>query len=250
MRKQNKKRADSIVEVARKQVGYRAQPERRAAFQPKIYSGKPWNGMYVDRVLREAFGGEPEVSFYSTVTALGYYTQKNRLYHKRVAPGDIVFYNFATDPMQPFEQPHVGIVVETRPDGSFRVVEGETSTGMPQGSQVADGVFVRTRYRTDILGTVRPQPRIVPTVNGEPATVKMSYFESNGKTVARAVETVQRALNRVRPAWTFNRGKRDGVFKSAFGRYARETGAVENRGEITERVLHTLGDETGLTVEP
>ena len=78
----------------------------------------------------------------------------------------------------------------------------------------------------------------------------MRYFDSNGKTVARAVETVQRALNRVRPAWTFNRGKRDGVFKSAFGRYARETGAVENRGEITERVLHTLGDETGLTVEP
>lgn len=250
MLKRNKKRAASIVEAAGRHVGYHAQPSKRNAYSPNRYDGKDWNGVFIDRVLRDAFETDAEVSFVSTVTALGYFMSRNRVYRKRLVAGDVVFFNFATDPQEWDHQPHVGVVTDLRPDGSFRTVEGQTFSGKPQGLQIADGVHERLRFPTDVLGFVRPQPRTVPTVNGEPATVKMRYFDSNGKTVARAVETVQRALNRVRPAWTFNRGKRDGVFKSAFGRYARETGAVENRGEITERVLHTLGDETGLTVEP
>ena len=215
-----------------------------------IYEGKPWNGTFVDRVLHDALGDFPEVRFLSTVAALGHFVNRNAVY-RNPKVGDVVFFGFATDPAQPFEQPHVGIVTDVsqwKTNRLIRTVEGEVSPGVPQGSQLADGVFHRVRYATDVIGFVRPSARKM--YSGEETTVKMRYFDSNGKTVSRAVETVQRALNRVRPAWTFNRGKRDGVFKSAFGRYARETGAVENRGEITERVLHTLGDETGLTVEP
>lgn len=249
MLKQTKKQLDSIVEQAQRHVGYHAQPSKRNAYSPNRYDGKDWNGVFVDRVLRDAFETNAEVSFVSTVTALGFYAARNGLYRKPRA-GDIVFFNFATDPQEWDHQPHVGVVTDLRPDGSFRTVEGQTFSGKPQGIQLADGIQERLRFPTDVLGFVRPQPRTVPTATDKSVTVKMRYFDSNGKTVARAVETVQRALNRVRPAWTFNRGKRDGVFKSAFGRYARESGAVENRGEITERVLHTLGDETGLTVEP
>lgn len=255
MLKRNKKRADSVVESAERQVGYRAQPERRSAFNTrKEYHGQPWGGMFVQRILTDAYGAEPEVSFASTVTALGYYAQRNRLYARKVRRGDIVFFNFATDPRHPFEQPHIGVVVEVRDDGSFRTVEGETSPGVPQGSQLVDGVFYRERYRTDILAVVRPKPRPVPRtvkpVDGERATVKMSYFESNPKTVRRVVETVQLALNRARPAFTFNRGRKDGTFRSALGVYARETGTVQNRGEIDYNVLDRLGEETGtFTVE-
>lgn len=248
-RRERRAQAERIVDEASRHVGYRAQPNRQSAFQLKQYLGKPWNGTFVDRVLHDAFGSFAEVRFVSTVTALGYYTSKNGVYRKpRV--GDVVFLNFSSDPLHPFEQPHVGVVIKVDTDGSFRTVEGETSPGVPQGSQLADGVFERTRYLTDVIGFVRPQPRRAP----EPATetaarLKMSYFESNGKTVARAMETVQIALNRIRPAWSFNRGKKDGLFKSALGVYARETGTVENRGELDQRVVARLADETGFVLE-
>lgn len=255
MLKRNKKRAASIVEQAQRHVGYHAQPSKRNAYSPNRYDGKDWNGVFIDRVLRDAFETDAEVSFVSTVTALGFYAARNGLYRKPRA-GDIVFFNFATDPQEWDHQPHVGVVTDLRPDGSFRTVEGQTFSGKPQGLQIADGVHERLRFPTDVLGFVRPQPRTVPTVNGEPATVKMSYFESNGKTVQRAVETLQTALGIVRPGWMggkhgiFNRGKRDGVFKSAFGRYARETGAVENRGETTQPTVLGLAHEGGFNLEP
>lgn len=239
----------SIIEQAQRHVGYRSQPERRSAMQLREYLGKPWNGTFIDRVLHDAFGDFAEVRFVSTVAALGYYTYRNRLYRKPKA-GDIVFFNFASNPQEAFEQPHVGVVIEVKKDGSFRTVEGETSPGTPQGSQLADGVFERVRYLSDVIGFVRPKPRTVPLNPSEVGTVKMSYFESNGETVKRAVRTVQVALNRVRPKLWFTEGKRDGRFKSALGMYARETGTVGNRGEITMPVLQTLGDETGLEVKP
>lgn len=243
----NRKRAstvDRIIEEAERHVGYRSQPERRSAFQLKQYLGRPWSGTFVDRVLHDALGDFAEVRFISTVSALSYYVNRNGLYTKP-RRGDVVFFNFSADSLQPFEQPHVGIVTEVKPDGSFETVEGETSPGTPQGSQLADGVFRRVRYPTDAIGFVRPGVR-TPTVDlSSDNLVKMSYFDSNPSTKARAVETVQLALNRARPAFTFNRGKRDGAFRSALGLFARETGTVQNRGEVTHDVLHTLSTATG-----
>lgn len=240
-------RAERIVEQAKRHVGYRAQANRQSAFQLRGYLGKPWGGTFVDRVLHDALGDFAEVRFVSTVTALGYFVKRNRVYMKpRV--GDVVFFNFATDPKNAFEQPHVGIVTEVKADGSIRTVEGETAPGTPQGSQLVDGVFERVRYDPEVIGYVRPVVRTVQDETSEPQTVKLSYFESNPKTKARAVETVQLALNRIRPAWSFNRGKKDGLFKASLGTYARETGTVENRGEPTHVVLSILSDETGTFV--
>jgi hypothetical protein len=242
----NRKRHETvtaIVEQAKRHVGYRAQPNRVSAFQLPGYIGKPWNGTFVDRVLHDAFGDFAEVRFVSTVAALAYYVKRNRLFLKPQV-GDIVFFNFATDPLHAFEQPHIGVVTEVQ-NGSFRTVEGETAPGTPQGSQLVDGVFERTRYIHDVIGFVRPV--VLRTVTGasEPTVLKASYFKSNPETKARAVETVQRALNRVRPTWSFNRGKRDGEFKSAVGLYARESAWVANRGELDAPVLQNLGERTG-----
>lgn len=244
-RRERRAQAERIVDAARKQLGYHAQPQKRNGFAPARYDGHEWNGAFVQHVLRDAFDGEPEVSFLSTVTALSYFAARNRLYRKpRV--GDIVFYTFSADPGEWDRQPHIGVVTELRPDG-FRAIEGQTFSGKPQGIQLADGVHERDRHVSDILAVVRPVPaRTVTAANGEPARLKMSYFDSNGKTVARAVETVQLALNRARTAWSFNRGKRDSLFRSAFGAYSRENGHVENRGELTAPTLRTLGAETGV----
>jgi hypothetical protein len=246
----NRKRRETaaqIVAEAMRHVGYRSQPNRQSAFQLPGYKGEPWNGTFVDRVLHDAFGDFAEVRFVSTVTALGYYVKRNRVFQKPQV-GDIVFFNFATDPLHAFEQPHIGIVTEIKPveHGAFRTVEGETAPGTPQGSQLVDGVFERTRYLHDVIGFVRPTVmKNVDTGTEEPQTVKMGYFTSNPKTRARAIETVQRALNRVRPSWSFNQGKKDGEFKSAFGLYARESAWVRNRGELDAAVIQNLADRTG-----
>jgi hypothetical protein len=249
MRILNRKRrtdADRIIEEAKRHVGYRSQPNRQSAMQISGYLGKPWNGTFVDRVLHDSIGSPfGEVRFISTVTALAYFVKRNRVYQKP-RPGDVVFFSFATDPKHGFEQPHVGIVIEVNSNGSIRTVEGETSPGTPQGSQLADGVFERLRWPADVLGYVRPKGQQSNRKDGEPEKLKLSYFNSNPKTKRRAVEIVQRALNRA-TGFTFgesNRGKFTGETKSVFGLYARERGSVENRGELEPTALQNLADFT------
>lgn len=244
-RKPNRQ-AQSIIDAARSHVGYRSQPERRSAFQIGGYVGQPWNGTFVDRVLHDTIGSPfAEVRFISTVTALGYFVKRNRVYQKP-RPGDVVFFNFATDTQRAFEQPHVGIVTEVNVDGSFRTVEGETAPGTPQGSQLPDGVFERLRWPADVVGFVRPkgQERTVDGAPKEPSKLRLSFFNSNPKTKARAVETVQRALFRATGV-KLNRGKLDPLMKSEFGQYARERGTVANRGELDRVPLVNLADFTG-----
>jgi len=243
-RKQRRATAAAIVEQAKRHVGYRAQPNRQSAFQLPGYRAEPWNGTFIDRVLHDALGDFAEVRFVSTVAALGYYVNRNRVYTKPQV-GDIVFFNFATDPLHAFEQPHVGVVVEVRTDGSIRTVEGETGPGTPQGSQLVDGVFERVRHAHDVIGYVRPVVHSIPRGTGEPTVLKTSYFKSNPETKRRAIEAVQVALNRTRPKWVFNRGKNDGEFRSALGLYARESGWVRNRGELDASVVQNLGERTG-----
>ena len=232
-----------VIAQAQRHVGYRAQPQRKSAFQLAGYVGQPWNGTFVDRVLHDAFADFAEVRFLSTVTALSFYVKANRVYQKP-RPGDIVFFNFATDPQHAFEQPHVGVVTEVRPDGSFRTVEGETGPGTPQGSQLVDGVFERVRYADDALGFVRPRPQTVNRNDSdEQPKLKMSYFDSNPKTKARAVALVQTALNRA-TGKKFSKGKANGETKAALGAYARDRGVVENRGEFSHSALVVLADFT------
>lgn len=236
--------AQEIVAEAKRHVGYRAQPDRKSAFQLKHYLGKPWNGTFIDRVLHDALGDFAEVRFLSTVTALSYFVKRNRVYQKPRL-GDIAFFNFATDPQNMFEQPHVGVVIAVEPNGSIRTVEGETSPGTPQGSQLADGVFERVRWPAEVLGYVRPAEVKRYRRDGERPKLKLSYFTSNPKTRAKAVETVQRALNRLYPDWSFIQGKKNREFTTRFGLFSRENGVVENRGELHYLPLTMLADRTG-----
>lgn len=249
----NRKRAARtarIIEEAERHVGYRSQPNRDSAFQLKPYGGQAWNGTFIDRVLHDALGDFPEVRFLSTVTALGYFVKRNRVYRKP-RPGDIVFFNFSADTLAPFEQPHVGVVVEVRENGRIHTIEGMVNAGTPQGSQLADGVFRRVRYTAEAIGFVRPELQPHPEFSTEPSpALKMSYFNSNPKTKARAIEAMQKALHRVTGA-KFNPGKFDGETKAVLGVFSRERGSVENRGELTNINLTQLADMTDhFTVEP
>lgn len=248
MNRKDSRTADRLVDEARKHVGYRAHPGRKSGYQINRYNGEPWNGSFIQKVVDSALETS-EVAFYSTVTALGFYARANRLYAKP-RRGDIVFYNFASDPHHMFEQPHIGIVTEVKPNGVFRAIEGETGPGVPQGSQLVDGVFERERHVADAIGFARVRRRKTVTATETVETVRMSYLTSNPKTKARAVDKIQSALNRV-TGKKFNRGKFDRKTKSTFGAYSRERGLVMNRGEMSYEALTRLAEETGmLEIEP
>jgi peptidoglycan hydrolase-like protein with peptidoglycan-binding domain len=81
--------------------------------------------------------------------------------HTKPKPGDVVFFTFPTDgETGPYNQMHVGIVTGSENflrDGSFKVIEGQIDPGLPRTSnRVKNGVHVRTRYATDVVGFGRP----------------------------------------------------------------------------------------------
>jgi len=151
---------DRIVQVATSYEGYQAAAGSADIFSSKV--GKPgahWNGIYVDVVLMEA-GLELPTTHVATAAALRYYMISGRL-HTKPKPGDVAFFVFPTDgETGPYNQMHVGIVTGSENflrDGSFKVIEGQIDPGLPRTSnRVKNGVHVRTRYATDVVGFGRP----------------------------------------------------------------------------------------------
>jgi hypothetical protein len=81
--------------------------------------------------------------------------------HTKPKPGDVAFFTFPTDgETGPYNQMHVGIVTGSENflrDGSFKVIEGQIDPGLPKsGLRPKNGVHVRTRYSTDVVGFGRP----------------------------------------------------------------------------------------------
>lgn len=153
-------KVEKLLQVATSYEGYSA-----AAGSPDIFSskvGKPgahWNGIFIDVVMTEA-GFELPTTHVSTAAAMQYYVNHGRL-HVRPKRGDVVFFTFPTDSESgPYNQMHVGIVTDSSNisrDGSFKVLEAQIDAGLPRsGRQPKNGVHVRTRYLTDVVGFGRP----------------------------------------------------------------------------------------------
>ncbi|UDL15796.1 endolysin [Microbacterium phage Pumpernickel] len=244
-----KKTPNKLVEQARSHIGYRAQPNRESYYGREVhYRGKPWNGSFVDVMLREV--EMREVSTVSTVNALAYYVRHNRL-KSRPKVGDIVFYGFATNPNEPFEQPHIGIVSDTsdwKIYRSFRAIEGETATGSPKGSQEVDGVFERFRSAPDVLGFVTPRTSVPPITDFEVADrpkLRPSYFTSNPSTRTKATETLQTAISEATGREGFTRGSYDPYTQSALDEFRRNRGMLGKTGKPDDIDLEVLNRATG-----
>ncbi len=170
---------DRILQVATSYEGYAAAAGSADIFSSKV--GKPgahWNGIYVDVVLMEA-GLELPTTHVTTSTALRYYMMSGRL-HTTPKPGDVAFFTFPTDgETGPYNQMHVGIVTGSENflrDGSFKVIEGQTDAGLPRTSnRVKNGVHVRTRYATDVVGFGRPalKPKVLTDGDQDPAAAQL-----------------------------------------------------------------------------
>ncbi len=239
-------RANRVIEQARTHRGYRARAQKVNIYGARYHmDGQTWAGAFIETVMRES-GELTQPSFLSSTAALAEYIRLNRVFN-RPKPGDIAFFSFSTDGS--FVQPHVGLVTDTekfKSTGAFRVIEGQTASGLPRGPQEADGVYERTRFATDVLAFARPkygERKSVEPSDSLPA-VRPSQFQA-GKT-SKATVLLQSALHSVQGTVGFDRGRFDLHTASAVAQFQRHIGyhGEHADGQPDETTLRRLALES------
>jgi len=235
---------ERVLDRARSYAGMRSLPLRNNDFGKQAgYGGAPWDGAFLQTVLREE-DLHVGTAFTASTVALAYFFKQNRLY-VNPKPGDIVFYHFAAT--NTFEQPHVGLVTEVtdwKKNRTFRAIEGETSPGTPRGHGESDGVYERVRFETDVLAFARPVYGTLPEAVETSTELRPSQFQNNKS--SGGVVTLQTALHKVTGATGFVRGKFDSQTRSAVRRFQREAGIADGNGSVDVKTLRALGRLSGL----
>lgn len=247
------KQVEEIIATAKSYVGYRARVNRVNQFGAKQgYDGLPWAGSFLETVLDESNTvGVP--SLISTVAALAAFHRDSRVFREPKV-GDIVFFAFSSESVDPFEQPHVGIVTNTdkwKVATSFDTIEGESESGAPRGPSGADGVYERTRFLTDVVAFARPVYRHVsdttvprPLTDEESTVPVLRVPHVQPNRTSKGVVLLQNALWRVTGAGDFTKGKFDIHTQSAVAAFQREHGIVKATGLVDDVTLKLLAEET------
>jgi hypothetical protein len=243
---------EKFIERALSETGYTARANGTSYYGERVgYTGigLPWDGAFIDVVAREV--GLPLQAHVYTASALGEYVRTARLYRKPQR-GDVVFFNFSADAATAFNGPHVGIVVDASRWDTQRIietVEGNSSSGLPKGAQLNDGVYKRVRHSTDVLGFGRPNFKAARH-GSEPinATVHVNAARVRGTKPCRDIETVQLALAQLTDVKDMQRGTWCPRTRAAFANFQRSIGYVGPKadGNPDTAALTRLGVETQL----
>lgn len=153
------------LRVARTELGVVEKPTNVVPYWPGIglpqLQGAAWCGAFVWWVLAQAgVTGLPSTPrrFVYTPAGLADFAKAGRLV-SAPRPGDIVWFNFDTEP----GPEHVGLIVEVTGSGGLVTIEGNTSPDN-QGSQAnGGGVYERHRSRALVCGIGRPPYTTPPT---------------------------------------------------------------------------------------
>jgi len=216
--------------------------------------GTTWNGVFVDYCAVKAGMGREIPSHISTASSLGTFVKSFQL-HNRPAPGDIAYFEIATD-----VGPRVGIVTDVsnwEKFGMFQCVEAQTDSGLPRGDKIPNGVFKRTRYKYEVIAFARPNFARAVTELAEAAApdpekdimkplVKSFTWRPGLK--HPDVATVQFALSTVNDLTGVPRGEWDSRSQAAFANFQRRIGytQVEATGIPDPKSLNELAMRTGL----
>ncbi len=151
----------SVVEIAKAEIGYTEEGSSNDTKYGKWYglNNNPWCAMFVswcfDKAgLSKKIAAQNAKGFASCAAGLKWFTDKNKIIPiGQAQAGDIVFFQFDTDA----EPDHVGIVKWNNTTLKYlQVIEGNTSSG-GKGSQAnGDGVYLRKRSYSLVMGVVRP----------------------------------------------------------------------------------------------
>jgi len=150
----------SVVNIATSQVGYKEVGKNNDSMYGKWYglNNNPWCAMFVswcfDQAgLAGAVAAQTKKGFASCDAGLKWFAKNNKLVPVGQAQeGDIVFFQFDKDA----EADHVGIVVKNDGKKNLWCIEGNTA-GDNKGSQSnGDGVYLKKRAYSLIMGIARP----------------------------------------------------------------------------------------------
>jgi len=149
-----------VVEIAQTQIGYKEGKNNDTIFG-KWYgaNNQPWCATFVSWCFNEAglipqIAAQSKKGFASCDIGLKWFAKKNKVIPMGQAQaGDLVFFQFDKDA----EADHVGIVKSNNKALKFlQVLEGNTSSGSVGSQSNGDGVFLRKRSYSLVMGVVRP----------------------------------------------------------------------------------------------
>jgi hypothetical protein len=249
-----------FLNEAEKYVGYTT-----AANQPDMFStalgipGVHWNGAFIDVVAMRS-GLELSASHLLTNVALAASMREGRI-HLRPQPGDIVFIETSTDPGQsPFNQPHVGVVTDVTAwdkHGMFQCVEGQTSAGLPKGTDLRNGVYRRNRYKYEVIAFARPNFSRAANLEAQPVdpgklstkqiqTVHCSVIRPGLK--HPSVRLIQLALAQTVGLTGVPKGEFEHKTRAAYAHFQRTLGHLDPTGIPDPASLKVLARRTGLFI--
>jgi len=151
----------SVVEIAKAEIGYTEEGKSNDTKYGKWYglNNNPWCAMFVswcfDRAgLSKKIAAQNDKGFASCAVGLKWFTDKNKIIPiGQAQAGDLVFFQFDTDA----EPDHVGIVKWNNTALKYlQVIEGNTSSGAKGSQANGDGVYLRKRSYSLVMGVVRP----------------------------------------------------------------------------------------------
>jgi cell wall-associated NlpC family hydrolase len=149
-----------VVEIAKSQLGYQEVGKSNDSMYGKWYglNNNPWCAMFVSWCFDQAgevskIAAQTKKGFASCQAGLKWFTDKNKLVPVgKAQAGDIVFFQFDADA----QADHVGICASNDGKKNLMVYEGNTS-GDNKGSQSnGDGVYLKKRAYSLVMGVARP----------------------------------------------------------------------------------------------
>jgi len=149
-----------VVEVAQSQIGYKEGKNNDTIFGKWFgANNQPWCATFVSWCFNEAglitkIAAQSKKGFASCDLGLKWFAKKGKIIPVGQAKaGDIVFFQFDKDA----QADHVGIVKSNNTALKYlQVIEGNTSSGNAGSQSNGDGVFLRKRSYSLVMGVVRP----------------------------------------------------------------------------------------------
>jgi cell wall-associated NlpC family hydrolase len=150
----------SIVDIAKYELNYKETGDNNTKYGVWYkLNNQPWCATFVSWCFNEAglisnIAAQSKKGFASCDAGLKWFAKKNKVIPiGQAQAGDIVFFQFDKD----IEPDHVGIVKWNNTALKYlQVIEGNTSSGNVGSQSNGDGVYLRKRSYSLIMGVVRP----------------------------------------------------------------------------------------------
>ena len=149
----------NVVDAAKSQLNYRETGNNDTIYGKWFgLNNQPWCAMFVSWCYDQAglvskVAAQTKKGFASCDAGLKWFTKKNKIVPVGQAqPGDLVFFQFDKDA----QADHVGICASNDGKGFLMVYEGNTSADSKGSQSNGDGVFLKKRSYSLIMGVARP----------------------------------------------------------------------------------------------